>query len=45
MKIIKVQSVKIEDVFKEIEILAKCDSPFIGKNIISVIKNNFKNKS
>ena len=34
VKIIKVQSVKIEDVFKEIEILAKCDSPFIGKIII-----------
>lgn len=33
VKIIKVESVKIEDVFKEIEILANCDSPFIGNHI------------
>ena len=30
VKVIKVESVKIEDVFKEIEILAKCQSPYIG---------------
>lgn len=30
VKIIKVNSVKIEDVLKEIEILEKCNSPFIG---------------
>jgi serine/threonine protein kinase len=33
VKIIKVQSVKIEDVLKEIEILEKCNSPFIGIHI------------
>lgn len=35
VKIIKVKAVKIEDVFKEIEILEKCNSPFIGKSLAS----------
>ena len=31
IKVIKVQSVKIKDVLKEIEILDACDSRFIGR--------------